>query len=56
MALAVVLADISVNWTVLLTISGNPLYGAIDQTVFAAILAITAPLLWRWFPQVTSRT
>ncbi len=50
LALAVILADIAVNWTVLLTISGNPLYGAIDQTVFAAILAVTTPILWRWFP------
>lgn len=55
LALAVILADISVNWTVLLTISGNPLYGAIDQTLFAAVLAITAPVLWRWFPRVASR-
>lgn len=49
LSLVIILSDISVNWSVYLTISGNPLYGMINQTVFAAILVATAPLLWHWF-------
>ncbi|MFT3888035.1 MAG: hypothetical protein QM713_07735 [Arachnia sp.] len=56
LALVVILADIAVNWTVWLTISGNPLWGMINQTLFAALLVVTAPRLWRWFGARTSRT
>lgn len=49
LALIVILADITVNWTVFATIGGNPLFGVVNQTVFAVILLTTAPILWRWF-------
>ena len=49
LALAVILIDIAVNWTVFLTIEGNPLYGVVNQTLFAVTLISTAPKLWRWF-------
>ncbi len=49
LALVIILADISVNWTVYLTISGNPLFGVVNQTIFAIILLVTAPTLWQWF-------
>lgn len=45
----VILADIAVNWTVFFTIGGNPLFGVVNQTVFAIFLLATAPVLWRWF-------
>lgn len=50
LALAIILADITVNWTVFISIDGNPLFGVVNQTLFAGILLTTAPVLWRWFP------
>lgn len=49
LGLVVILADIAVNWTVFLTIGGNPLFGVVNQSVFAVVLFATAPALWRWF-------
>lgn len=49
LGLVVILADIAVNWTVLLTIGGNPLFGVVNQTLFAVFLLATAPALWRSF-------
>lgn len=49
LGLVVILADIAVNWTVYFTIGGNPLFGVVNQTVFAIFLLATAPALWRWF-------
>lgn len=49
LALIVILVDVAVNWSVLATIGGNPLYGVVNQTAFAALLILTAPHLWRWF-------
>ncbi len=49
LALTVILADIAVNWTVFVTVSGNPLFGVVNQTVFAAFLLATTPMLWRSF-------
>ncbi|MFT4051676.1 MAG: hypothetical protein QM677_05425 [Microbacterium sp.] len=49
LGLLIILADITVNWTVLVAIGGNPLFGVVNQTLFAAFLLITAPALWRWF-------
>lgn len=51
----VILSDIAVNWTVFFTIGGNPLFGAVNQTVFAVFLLTTAPVLWRWFASATKR-
>jgi hypothetical protein len=49
LALAVILADIAVNWTVFVTIGGLAIYGVVNQTLFAIVLVTTAPILWRWF-------
>ena len=49
LALAVILVDIAVNWTVFITVDDSPLIGVVDQTVFAAVLVVTAPVLWVWF-------
>lgn len=49
LGLVVILADIAVNWTVFFTIGGNPLFGVVNQTLFAIFLLATAPALWRWF-------
>ncbi|WP_051208247.1 hypothetical protein [Propionicicella superfundia] len=48
LAVVVILADIAVNWIVFATIGGNPLYGVVNQTVFAVFLLVTAPSLGRW--------
>lgn len=56
LALVVILADIAVNWTVLLTIGGNPLFGVVNQTLFAVTLIGTAPFLWRWFGSLEHTT
>ncbi len=55
LGLVVLLADIAVNWTVLFTIGGNPLFGVVNQTVFAVFLLATAPALWRWFRSATEQ-
>ncbi|MCD2442825.1 hypothetical protein LQ757_11125 [Agromyces sp. SYSU K20354] len=49
LGVAVILIDIAVNWTVYATIGGNPLFGVINQTLFAILIVTTAHLLWRWF-------
>ncbi|OUE30678.1 hypothetical protein BFL35_08915 [Clavibacter michiganensis] len=49
LGIAVILADIAVNWTVLATVGGIPAWGAVDQTLFAILVLATAPtLLRRW--------
>ena len=48
LALVVILVDVAVNWTVFATI-GIPLFGVVNQTLFAILLVSTAPMLWRWF-------
>ena len=50
LGLVVILADITMNWTVLASLGGNPLFGVVNQSVFAAFLLSTASILWRWFP------
>lgn len=49
LGVAVILIDIAVNWTVFTTIGGNPVFGVINQTLFATLLVTTAHLLWHWF-------
>ncbi|WP_454131442.1 hypothetical protein [Microbacterium lacticum] len=55
LGLVVILADIAVNWTVFFTIGGNPLFGVVNQTLFAVFLLATAPALWRWFRAAEER-
>ena len=45
---AVILADIAVNWTVIATAGGIPVWGAVNQTLFAILVLATAPVLLRW--------
>jgi hypothetical protein len=49
LALAVILSDIAVNWSVTATIGGMQLIFVLNQTAFAAILLATAYPQWRWF-------
>lgn len=49
LALAVILVDIAVNWTVFVTLAGFPLFAVVNQTLFAVVLLTTAPMLWRGF-------
>ena len=49
LALAVILVDIAVNWTVFATIGGLSLFGVVNQTLFAVLLALTANRLWKGF-------
>lgn len=51
LGLVIILTDIAVNWFVYLTIGGNPLFGVVNQSVFAVILVATAVPLWRWMPR-----
>lgn len=55
LGLVVILTDISVNWSVYLTIGGTPLFGVINQTAFAILLVLTARPLWRWLTEPKSR-
>ena len=48
LGVAVILADIAVNWTVIATAGGIPVWGAVNQTLFAILVLATAPALLRW--------
>ncbi|MFT2749893.1 hypothetical protein ACMT9U_09965 [Clavibacter sp. Sh2036] len=45
LGIAVILADIAVNWSVIATTGGIPAWGAVDQTLFAILVLSTAPVL-----------
>jgi hypothetical protein len=47
---AVIIADIAVNWTVFAVVGGLSVFGVVCQSLFAAIIAVTARPLWLWFP------
>jgi hypothetical protein len=49
LGIGVIVVDIVVNWTVLLTLGGISWWGVINQTLFAVFLGVSAPYLWRWF-------
>lgn len=46
---AVILIDIAVNWTVLVSVGGLSPFGPISQTLFAVFVTATTPILWRSF-------
>ena len=48
---AVIIADIAVNWTVFAVVGGLSYFGVISQSLFAALIVVTARPLWRWFGQ-----
>jgi hypothetical protein len=49
LGIAVIVADIAVNWTVFVMVGGLSLFGVISQSLFAALILVTARPLWRWF-------
>ncbi|WP_092555025.1 hypothetical protein [Herbiconiux ginsengi] len=52
LGIAVIVADIAVNWTVFLMVGGLSLFGVISQSLFAALILVTARPLWRWFGRI----
>jgi hypothetical protein len=46
---AVMIADITTNWTVLAVVGGLSLFGVVSQSLFAALVLSTARPLWRRF-------
>ncbi|MCS5732863.1 hypothetical protein [Herbiconiux daphne] len=55
LGIAVIVADIAVNWAVFVMVGGLSLFGVISQSLFAALIVVTARLLWRWFGPSASR-
>jgi len=49
LGIAVIVADIAVNWTVFVVVGGLSLFGVISQSLFAVLVVVTARPLWRWF-------
>jgi hypothetical protein len=45
--LAVIVADVAVNWTVFACLGGLSLFGVLLQTGFGVLLLVSAPVLWR---------
>jgi len=52
---AVMVADISVNWTVFALLGGLSWFGIISQSLFAVFIFVTARPLWIWFGQSSPR-
>jgi len=55
LGLVVILADITVNWSVIAVVGGIPVWGAVNQTAFAVLLLASARLLARWFAPAADR-
>lgn len=55
LGIAVIVADIAVNWTVFVMVGGLSLFGVISQSLFAVLILVTARPLWRWFGQSSRR-
>jgi hypothetical protein len=55
LGIAVIVADIAVNWTVFALVGGLSLFGVISQSLFAVLILVTARPLWRWFGQSFAR-
>jgi hypothetical protein len=49
LGIALIVADIAVNWTVFVMVGGLSLFGVISQSLFAVLILVTARPLWRWF-------
>lgn len=52
LGIAVIVADIAVNWTVFVVVGGLSLFGVISQSLFAVLIFVTARPLWRWFGRI----
>ena len=55
LGIAVMIADIAVNWTVFAMIGGLSSFGVISQSLFAVLIFVTARPLWIWFGQSSTR-
>ena len=49
LGIAVIVADIAVNWTVFALLGGLSWFGIISQSMFAVFIFVTARPLWIWF-------
>jgi hypothetical protein len=54
LGIAVIVADIAVNWTVFALVGGLSLFGVISQSLFAVLILVTARALWRWFGRIAA--
>ncbi len=52
---SVMLVDIATNWTVFAVVGGLSLFGVISQSLFGALIFITARPLWKWFVRSSAR-
>lgn len=48
LGVAIMVLDVAVNWTVHLTSGGAVLVGLVNQSVFGALVLLTARPLWDW--------
>ncbi|MCS5718464.1 hypothetical protein N1027_09970 [Herbiconiux sp. CPCC 205763] len=55
LGIAVIVADIAVNWTVFALVGGLSLFGVISQSLFAVLILVTARPLWTWFGPSSTR-
>ena len=55
LGIALIVADIAVNWTVFVMVGGLSLFGVISQSLFAVLILVTARPLWRWFGRSSAR-
>ncbi len=51
---SVMVADVAVNGTMFATTGSLTALGMTTQTIFLLAVALTAPLLWRWFGSTTA--
>ncbi|MGD8167533.1 hypothetical protein ACEXOS_009965 [Herbiconiux sp. P16] len=52
LGIAVIVADIAVNWTVFVMVGGLSLFGVLSQSLFAVLILVTARPLWKWFGRI----
>jgi hypothetical protein len=55
LGMAVILADIAVNWTVFVLLGGLAWFGVVNQSLFAVLILATARPLWASFGRSSTR-
>jgi hypothetical protein len=55
LGIVVMIADITVNWTVFAVIGGLSIFGVLSQSLFAVLVIVTARPLWMWFGRSSQR-
>lgn len=55
LGIAVIVADIAVNWSVFVLLGGLSWFGVINQSLFAVLILATARPLWIWFARSSTR-